>query len=208
MKYILLALTALLYANITFAQSDTIQIIPPNPTINDSVIVVIYTCEFDINSFSVKDDTITIITSTNSLICGPCVLIYDTIKIGKFSSGTKYIKYLLVDDEIFTEDSILYSRTLEFNVSDISGISTNPEYNQWKIYPNPARNVILVESNNPDFNIENIGLIISDLQGKILQEELILNRIETIDISNLQKGIHILQLKGSDIYNSFYLIKK
>ena len=208
MRNILFTIIALIYTIITCAQGDSIQILPQNPSINDSVIVVISKCNYDITSFSVTDDTITIITATNSQIMAPCILTYDTVNIGKFPSGTEYITYFYVDEASSTEDSILYTKTLEINISDLTNNSTNPEYLRWKIFPNPANNVISVESNKSDYYIDHIVLTIIDLQGKIILEKFTGNKIETIDISNLQKGIYVMQLLDSGNHTSFYFIKK
>ncbi len=61
---------------------------------------------------------------------------------------------------------------------------------QYQIYPNPTSDKLFINFENKSFN----KLIISDLQGKNVFEKVVFESKNEIDVSNLPKGIYILQV--------------
>jgi len=67
--------------------------------------------------------------------------------------------------------------------------------NQILITPNPAKNKIYIKN----LNVKNISAEIIDLSGKIIHQVLISDNDQSFDISNLQTGTYILNLKKDDM---------
>jgi len=85
---------------------------------------------------------------------------------------------------------------MQYNYKEsITKIKQITEINSFKIYPNPTKTYI---------NIESIGAIIretkirlSDIQGHVSIDKYISNNLERINISNLSKGIYIMEISGN-----------
>jgi hypothetical protein len=65
--------------------------------------------------------------------------------------------------------------------------------NGFKLYPNPARNVVMVESSSN----QNTLLTIFGLNGKPVLEQNI-NQRATIDVSSLSAGVYLIALQSSE----------
>lgn len=73
-------------------------------------------------------------------------------------------------------------------------------------YPNPAQDIIFIESNKIIEN--NIAIQIIDKLGEVLVNKIFNNtNLCKIDISNLQGGIYIIKTESDRIMNTFILIK-
>lgn len=70
-----------------------------------------------------------------------------------------------------------------------TGISKNTKKYNWNIYPNPGQGLINTNANTEEYSVRVI-----DLQGRILKT---INTSPIIDISDLEKGIYLLQLINS-----------
>ncbi len=200
MKHSILILTALFgFSILNYAQGDTVQILPSYPTTNDSIKVVIEMCYYDTTLFSVENDTILFILTTDSRIDGVCAPYFDTTTIGKLAPGSWTLLYFYVDRAIGTEDSILYSKTINFEISVINGIRYYSANKLWKIYPNPANDYLVVEFTMPDFSPEEkLLFMIKDFYGRTIFKKQIQDSIERIPISNLASGNYLIVLTNNE----------
>lgn len=84
--------------------------------------------------------------------------------------------------------------------SQNSIINNNNEF-VFQIYPNPAKNIISIES-----SLQNWGLSVYSTDGKVLIKKLLNEGVNQIDISDLTPGIYIIRLKDSEnvILRKFY----
>jgi len=79
--------------------------------------------------------------------------------------------------------------------------------NSIKIYPNPAENVVNVESLSS--GIGNANLKIYDLNGRLLENRpLNFNEAQQIDVSQLQSGVYLLKIENTSVNISKKLIIK
>ena len=75
-----------------------------------------------------------------------------------------------------------------------TGISDNTLINNFNVYPNPASNKVTIEINNS--KDEKISISLKDILGKevfVKQLETI-NAKQVIDVSNLVKGVYLLEI--------------
>ena len=87
---------------------------------------------------------------------------------------------------------------------------TEQNSNQFKIYPNPVKNLLNIQS-----QIKNLNIKILDSEGKIVLHKIKLkekiDEIATIDLSNFTNGLYFLQIiddKNSNNSKTFKIIKK
>lgn len=78
---------------------------------------------------------------------------------------------------------------------------------QFNIYPNPTTNILNIQTE--EILPENTTAIVYDVTGKrVLQTPLINSNINSINVSNLNSGVYILQIDGSNLSHSYKFIKK
>ncbi len=205
--YFLISIIATIYFNCN-AQSDTIQVLPMNPTINDSIIVIINKCSFDLTSYKIENDTIFIKVTTDGRIMAPCVLTNDSVNIGKLNQGEWTLQYSYIDKALSTPDSIIYFKTINFQVNGVTKISTVRADEKWKIYPNPTNEFIFIEKDKSNFLNDNVlYLTIINLDGKVLYKKTLNYNKSMINISDLNNGLYIISIMdGNKVINK--LIQK
>lgn len=76
-------------------------------------------------------------------------------------------------------------------VSEPSGV-VDPVENTILVYPVPAVDYINVRIDKAGYD----KLLISDLSGRVLKQALVNGTLVTVDISDLNKGVYLLELKG------------
>lgn len=79
----------------------------------------------------------------------------------------------------------------QFEFSDIRSIIYN-ELGTIAIYPNPTKDVVVVDLGNQMANIE-----IFDLTGRLIMNTNSNNTIQNIDFSNFENGIYVLRINGN-----------
>ena len=75
----------------------------------------------------------------------------------------------------------------------------------FKIYPNPTNKEITLEIN--DVLSKNYEAIFTDVTGKVQQKETIKNRIQTISVEKMPKGIYFLRVENEERSNVVKFIK-
>jgi hypothetical protein len=78
------------------------------------------------------------------------------------------------------------------------------ETNGFKVYPNPATNMITVETNSSDFNIFEVRSI----SGAVMLTQPISGSVTDVNIGDLNKGMYLVTLKGiSTIYTQKLIVQ-
>ncbi|MBN2863370.1 MAG: T9SS type A sorting domain-containing protein, partial [Bacteroidales bacterium] len=98
--------------------------------------------------------------------------------------------------------------SLTANFRDITAI-TEIYDNGLKIYPNPARNKMIVEFDNP--RNERLKIRLININGQIVAEKSIVSqgKVETdIDLSGLSPGLYTLKISGDRLNATRKLIIK
>jgi len=93
-------------------------------------------------------------------------------------------------------DLIFNNHNIPLDSCGSSGLIDNIfSFNDFKIYPNPAKDKLIIESNQPP-NLE-IKFEIIDVSGKVLLSKKLYQNNNIIDISMLNNGIYIVELLTS-----------
>jgi hypothetical protein len=80
---------------------------------------------------------------------------------------------------------------------DFTGINNlYADKNQFTVYPNPARNQLMIKLKQGSFETEKLSYSIVDMVGRVIESSNYLNN-QTIDISTLSNGIYFLQLTSA-----------
>jgi len=123
--------------------------------------------------------------------------VYEGIIPSQAQAGTIYFMVSAKDNsgDISTssEESITISPSTDIN--DINGSLI-------KIYPNPAKNIIMVESNDVNVN----HLVISNIIGEKIVDLPVIGKKQLIDISRLNSGIYFVTFSGNNIRNTTKII--
>ncbi len=196
----LFVIAAIVYVNSSGQSDTTIRILPENPTINDSIELVIYKCSMDLASYKLINDTVVLKVTTDSriMIAAVCLVTYDTVDIGKLSQGDWTLLFYFIDRTLETADSIVFTDTMNFYVSGSLTTSTQTEASNWKIYPNPANEIITIENSDACIPNNDIYLTIIDLQGKVVLSKHLNDLYSRIDISDLKKGCYLLRVSDNN----------
>lgn len=96
----------------------------------------------------------------------------------------------------------------KFTYSKIVAIKVDGNENVLQIFPNPARDILNVQTTGINGNSI---LEITDITGrKVKKENITLNGTTSIpiDLNNLQKGTYILLVKGGALYEQIKFVKE
>jgi hypothetical protein len=109
--------------------------------------------------------------------------------------------------DTYSGDEIIITQGLHQPVITITDITDNKIKNMdIKLYPNPTSSILNIELN--DIQKEKYYSL-TDINGKLLFKDKILNMTESLDISNLLSGVYILKLTtNAQIIKSYKIIKK
>jgi len=88
----------------------------------------------------------------------------------------------------------IYSEVSNEEEVEITSLAVNKIANKFKIYPNPTKNVLNIEFSN----YENYTINITDITGKNIYCILGNNKLNSIDISGLSKGLYFVKIKTED----------
>jgi len=90
-------------------------------------------------------------------------------------------------------DSVFYTHNIQQDSCGSNGIvDYSSPFNEFKIYPIPAKDILIIESNQSK-NLE-IKFKIIDVSGKVLLSRKLYQNRNSVDISMLSKGIYLLEL--------------
>ena len=85
----------------------------------------------------------------------------------------------------------------EFDMLTTSVNHPTIDADEYKVFPNPASNLILIQQKQYDASAFPPVVVIYDINGKIITKKNLLSEITTMDISYLSKGVYIIQIDDS-----------
>lgn len=111
------------------------------------------------------------------------------------------------------EDNFFENYKAKFDDIMVSAVNTLPKLNihdldssKFNIFPNPANDIIKITNQE---NIEITEIIIYDLSGRIMQENKFNNEKDIqVDVSNLNSGIYLFQIKTNVGTSLIRVVKK
>lgn len=108
--------------------------------------------------------------------------------------------------EFVSDTAVVTDEDLSIEVILLINDIFNEVLQDISIYPNPTNGILNISLNNGTSLIKQIT--ISDLSGRIISKLDMQAGSNQIDLSDLQKGMYIIQIKGADkIYRSSIVIK-
>ena len=100
-----------------FQDEKETRIMPASPSTADQVNVITYDCKYyALASVTEKGKDITIKRRFNGQLKWPCILVYDTIPLGKLKQGNYSVIILTIDTNPMASDSVFSKETLELIV--------------------------------------------------------------------------------------------
>lgn len=122
----------------------------------------------------------------------------------KLPDGTDFKNFYAVGVIIDNETGVVVnSRKLPISTLSISEVAKN---NEFKIFPNPANQMVNIKINNTD----NYTLSIYNIAGKLITKQKIASGKDTIsyNVSNLAKGVYIVSLStGNKSYSEKLVVR-
>lgn len=110
------------------------------------------------------------------------------------------------------EPESLYEAQLNARMNGLSpiifntGLDKKVDFPLFEIFPNPAKNLVHIEWKSANTAFKNTELLLFDMNGKLLEQQIFSKKI-TLDISPLNKGIYLIQLKQGSNQITRRLIK-
>jgi len=160
------------------------------------------TTTYAINEIGVKDSY-----NSNKLLINENLYLRELdIMTERFNTEMDFleVKVLELDNKLYicSQQSIMVID--KANLGLVSSIEDNEDQNQINVYPNPVTDLLNV---NIDLsNGEKTNYKIFDLNSKIVNSNELLNN--QIDVSNLIKGVYILEINNSNNTNKIKFIKE
>lgn len=194
-----------LHYGISFENSGTAQ--PQNVVVRLEVLPT----EFDVNSLQLLNSSsdayvrqtgnvIEIIFQGVSIDSGG----HGNVLIKIKSNGTLPVNYTIIE---FADIFFNYELPLETNLEQITikelrnpPVTTDPSI---LVYPNPTASIVTIECNN---SIKSIQLY--DVQGRLLQTQILDNQIASIDISQKQAGVYFVKVTSENGVKVEQIIKE
>lgn len=187
---------------------ESIKVFPANPSTDDDIKLIIHTiqpsspCFFDSVDFSMEKNIIDLTLFYRSYICPSDFVRIDTLNIGKFPLGKYELNANLFTSRNRNRSTLTDDMSISFKVEHY-GLSSNDALNDISVYPNPFKDVLHLK--NPSEEIHEIT--ISNSIGQIVLKTKIESEIESLDLSDLQKGIYLLNV-SNESYNRLVRIVK
>jgi len=92
-----------------------------------------------------------------------------------------------------SQSGVLMIRPIFGNVNLVKNNELITDEVKFKIYPNPAQNYINIQFDENEYAQKDIRII--DMSGRIIKTAELYSDMETIDISEIQKGLYILEIR-------------
>ncbi len=105
--------------------------------------------------------------------------------------------YELDSLEIFADSAFK-----KYNGQEPSNTRELSQQTEIKVYPNPAKNRFTIES--PNQKIQQVDLI--NLNGQLVHQEVFKANNHTVDVSQIEPGVYVLQVKRENGFNSVRII--
>jgi hypothetical protein len=153
--------------------------------------------EFLVFSFAAGD-------GTNDSDSSCFSIVKDTLKSNcVFDYDDKSLYYIVIRVE--DEGGLYVDRPIIIEVLDVTGNSLISDYPRIKIFPNPARHIINIEIYGQE--TQDILIKLIDLNGKNLITKSVKNQSKvTLNISEIETGLYILEIVYEDIIQRFKII--
>ena len=175
---------------------EFLQIEPAIPIENKSTKIIIHKNSGGNTDFTINNDSIILNTYIASVVdnLGYWMYVYDTVDVGVLNKGDWVLEYNYID-VASTPDMIICSKTINFKVNEYSGIIQQPIESDWRIFPNPANDFIIIENIKYNaYSNEKIYMSIFDLNGKELHSKLLNSDKSIMDISYFENGTYIIRI--------------
>ena len=134
-----------------------------------------------------------------------------TFQSGIGVNGQVFAMDLQTDGKVLIGgDFVAYNQVGKNNIARIQNSSlplsiNNVRHNTFTIFPNPSTGIFNIQTEN---SISNANITVADLNGRIVHETKAENlESKSLDLSNLQNGIYILNVSNGD-FNYFQKIIK
>ena len=100
-----------------------------------------------------------------------------------------------------------YSGGVAFYKGDLpTNTLSETKIDEIKLYPNPTNNIITIDLGNN--NIKGATITLLDMIGKTIKSQIVINQNETIDLSNVSKGVYFISFNNMLGNQVFKVIKK
>jgi len=186
---------------------DSIQIFPTSPLTSDSILFITYCgypftgdCTYELKLDSIRDKNLYIsgkFDSNYKCLTGGA---NDTLNLGKYPGGNYTLYYSLIDLHGVAQT---FTTSIDIVITNPSGFNNLFYEDKIIVYPNPCYksiSYILPE-------ILNGELYLFDSFGRQVYKQKLKNRKEgIINLSNLKKGIYLLEINdnnGNKYYQKF-----
>ncbi|MCK5855874.1 MAG: T9SS type A sorting domain-containing protein [Bacteroidales bacterium] len=119
---------------------------------------------------------------------------------------TFYASLNAADGNNATSGDVIYNTNYTYNEDLSIGMNSEGLANSFNIFPNPANNVLSIETSS----IQYYDIKILDLTGKLIISDQFNGGLESVDIniSDLPKGSYIIQIQNKDAQFSELFIKR
>ena len=125
----------------------------------------------------------------------------ESIDLSDYLDQTILIRFRLVSDGFVTKDGFYFDdlkiNVLQDNLSVAGFIANN-----FKIYPNPIRNRLHIETQNSDYSIS-----IYSLQGQLLLYSENVSQTNSIDCTDYAKGMYLMIIQSDKRTEAFKILK-
>ena len=98
-------------------------------------------------------------------------------------------------------EPVITNYTLNTIENPVSIVLAKQDKHQVKLYPNPASNVINIES-TANFNLE-----VFDIYGHLMLTKMNCEKLSSIDISHLQSGVYLIRIDSKNFVETARIIK-
>lgn len=158
--------------------------------VSDEVQLEEYDVTFIVNDGENPIEGATIVIDTGTISTNSEGTVTTQLTTGKYAYSVSAEGYTTFDDSIEVAEEAV-SKTVSLSLS--TGTFDKPK-TMLKVYPNPARDYVIINSNQMK------GVDIISLQGKIVHQNKNCGDEIRLNISNLNPGMYILRIHSSDKY--------
>ncbi len=162
---------------------------------------------FKVKNKGIKELTYSALSSTTSIIANPTLEYSATDSTIKLTfvpkvgiSGRDFIVLEAREKDGLAIKQFSFKVIVSKLISSVE--STYASTSEIKLYPNPAKDILYLKSNEKNLNVQ-----IFDISGRIVLSNTI-NGSDPINISSLKNGLYFLQAKGKLVYPTEKLIKE